>query len=296
MSTINAENRTDGVHGMDRTDSHAHAERETLFGTVKTKSEQQNTVMTASLVILAVLASCTILYLASRLLVPVVVACLAYLTLRPFVCKLCQRGLSQGIASGIVIVVLMGITAAIIGVSYQPSERWISAAPASAAKFRDNIDAWREPLTAIDDAEKKLSNASSEASAEPRAVEVSVQKPGLVSEMVLINSTGRMLVFFGAIAVLTFFLLSTGDDLINRTLHVLPNDEKRHVMLEMISGIQDSVGRYFGQITMINIGLGVVVTGMMWLVGMPTPLLWGVVAMRFNFVPYVGATRSLRSV
>ncbi len=34
-------------------------------------------------------------------------------------------------------------------------------------------------------------------------------------------------------------------------------------MLTMISGIQDSVGRYFAQITTINFGLGVVVMGVM---------------------------------
>lgn len=245
--------------------------------------------LTVGVLVLAILASCTVLYLASRLLVPIVIACLAYLTLRPFVCKLCKRGLSQVVASSVVILVLFTVMGGILAALHQPSQHWLKAAPESMARVRENMDAWRAPLTAVDDAEQKFDNASEAASGIPRAVEVSVQKPAIISETVLINKTGQVLAFFAAIGILTFFLLSTGDDLINRILHVLPNDEKRHTVLEMIGGIQDSVGRYFGQITMINFGLGIVVTGVMWLVGMPTPVLWGVLAMLFNFIPYVGA-------
>jgi len=57
----------------------------------------------------------------------------------------------------------------------------------------------------------------------------------------------------------------------------------------VVGKIQDSISTYLSQITLINAGLGMVVTVLMWLLGMPTPLLWGVLAMLFNFIPYVGA-------
>lgn len=67
---------------------------------------------------LAILASVTVLYLSSSLLVPIVIACLAYLILRPVVCRLCKRGLSQMVASSVVILVLFGMLGLVVGLLY----------------------------------------------------------------------------------------------------------------------------------------------------------------------------------
>jgi len=90
------------------------------------------------------------------------------------------------------------------------------------------------------------------------------------------------------IAVTMFCLLATGDDVINRSLRIIPSKEGRERALQLACDVQDGVGSYLGYITIINIGLGVVATVVMWLLGMPSPLLWGVLATLFNFIPYVG--------
>src|SRR5262249_22729465 len=43
----------------------------------------------------------------------------------------------------------------------------------------------------------------------------------------------------------------------------------------------------------INAGLGRATGVAMWLLGMPNPILWGVMAATFNFVPYLGSTVTL---
>jgi predicted PurR-regulated permease PerM len=48
------------------------------------------------------------------------------------------------------------------------------------------------------------------------------------------------------------------------------------------------VGRYFGTVALINVGLGVCTAAAMYLLGMPNAILWGVMAALFNFVPYLG--------
>ena len=45
---------------------------------------------------------------------------------------------------------------------------------------------------------------------------------------------------------------------------------------------------YFGTFTIVNICLGVVTVLLTWLVGLPNPLLWGVLAAVLNYVPYIG--------
>jgi predicted PurR-regulated permease PerM len=48
------------------------------------------------------------------------------------------------------------------------------------------------------------------------------------------------------------------------------------------------VGRYFGTIALINVGLGVCTALAMYALAMPNAILWGVLAALFNFVPYLG--------
>ncbi|MCM2374376.1 AI-2E family transporter [Aporhodopirellula aestuarii] len=228
------------------------------------------------------------LYFASSLLVPVVIAALAYLSLRPIETKMCGWGIPQVAASGLLIVGLFSMLGLIVALLYSPAQRWIAAAPESLAEVRGKFESIAEPLTTLDRAEDTVDDATAPLKAAQQRIEVAYEKPSMVDEATLINQTVQMLAFVAAIAVLTFFMLSTGDDLLNRVLGVLPSISAREEMLEKIGDIQHSVGRYLAQITCINIGLGVAVTLVMWLVGMPTPVLWGVMAALFNFIPYVG--------
>ncbi len=49
-----------------------------------------------------------------------------------------------------------------------------------------------------------------------------------------------------------------------------------------------AVSRYFLTISLINAGLGAVVAVAMYLIGMPSPFLWGMVAALLNFILYIG--------
>ena len=53
---------------------------------------------------------------------------------------------------------------------------------------------------------------------------------------------------------------------------------------------EDMVSRYLLSITLINIGEGLAVAGGMYLVGMPSPALWGALAAILNFVVFIGPT------
>jgi predicted PurR-regulated permease PerM len=53
------------------------------------------------------------------------------------------------------------------------------------------------------------------------------------------------------------------------------------------------MARYLGTIAMINVGLGVATTALAWAFDLPTPVLWGVMAGLFNFIPYAGSAVTL---
>ena len=53
------------------------------------------------------------------------------------------------------------------------------------------------------------------------------------------------------------------------------------------------VGRYYGTLALINLSLGIATAVTMWLLHMPNPVLWGVMAAALNFIPYLGSAVTL---
>jgi predicted PurR-regulated permease PerM len=52
--------------------------------------------------------------------------------------------------------------------------------------------------------------------------------------------------------------------------------------------VEQKVSQYLITITSVNLGVGVVVTLLMWAIGMPSPILWGALAAVLNYIPFVG--------
>jgi len=236
---------------------------------------------------IAVISGLTILYFASALLIPFTIAILGYLSLRNTVVRFCRLGLNRTLAAMAVMVILLGIVITLGGVTYNPAREWLLTAPESVAKVKSKLQELRQPLETIDAATKDLGEASESSSAE-QVVQVQVQQPKLLDTTAVVTRTGESVMRLAVVAVMMFFLLATGDNVVNRSLRIIPSREGRERALQLACNIQDGVGSYLGHITVINIGLGVAATIVMWLLGMPSPLLWGVLATLFNFIPYVG--------
>jgi predicted PurR-regulated permease PerM len=64
-------------------------------------------------------------------------------------------------------------------------------------------------------------------------------------------------------------------------------------VLEVIEKVRKEVGRFYVTTAIINLGLGLATTGLMMLLGMPTPYLWGIIAATLNFIPYAGPATTL---
>lgn len=56
----------------------------------------------------------------------------------------------------------------------------------------------------------------------------------------------------------------------------------------VIQDVVDDTSAYLGTITMINVTLGLTVAGALWLIDMPTPLMWGGIVALLNYIPYLG--------
>ncbi len=87
---------------------------------------------------------------------------------------------------------------------------------------------------------------------------------------------------------LTLFFLLGGPPLLARMGASLSGNEASVRTLRLTEAIRFEVGRYFGTVALINIGLGACTALAMYALGMPNAILWGVLVAVFNFVPYLG--------
>jgi predicted PurR-regulated permease PerM len=102
------------------------------------------------------------------------------------------------------------------------------------------------------------------------------------------GGTTALLSSIGVILFLTYFLLASGDLFLQKLVGVLPQLKDKKTAVRIVRDTQTQISRYLVTTTMINTGVGIATGIALGLVGMPNPVLWGVVAALLNFVPYIG--------
>jgi predicted PurR-regulated permease PerM len=93
----------------------------------------------------------------------------------------------------------------------------------------------------------------------------------------------HFLIFSGSL----FFFLLTRNGIYNWLSHFIARDDPT-VIRERLHTAEHLVSRYFVTISIINAGLGLVLSIVLMLIGLPSPFVWGAVAAVLNFVLYLG--------
>ncbi|HEX3983267.1 MAG TPA: AI-2E family transporter [Acidisoma sp.] len=92
----------------------------------------------------------------------------------------------------------------------------------------------------------------------------------------------------GIVIVFAIFFLLQKEDLRDRLIRLFGSSDL-HRTTAAIDDAGDRLSRYFLAQTGINAGFGVVICAGLTFLGLPNPILWGVLAMLMRFVPYIGA-------
>lgn len=236
---------------------------------------------------------CGILYFAQSLLLPVTLAFLFALVLSPVIRAFKRRGVPEGITAFLLVVmVATGVGFGTYSLS-GPVTRWIEDAPQIGWELRRKLAVLSESAEKVQEAQKQIEEAT-EQDTEPGVDKVVVKEPGLLSRA----AQGAPEVAAGAALtfVLLLFLLASGDMFYEKLVRALPTLKNKKMGLRIARDIEREISRYLFTISVINFCLGVVIAGGLYAIGMPNPILWGVVATLLNFVPYVGALVGIATV
>ena len=251
---------------------------------------------------LFVIALVGVLQYAQELLMPIAVAGVLALVFSPVVRFLGKLKVPSVLAAILILLGLIGL----IGVgTYSlsgPVERWVERAPSLEGEVREKLSALREPLAAVQEAEKRISEVTNGDDGSDTATVGEADEP----QRVVVEGPGFLQSFafsaFSAFSslvvtlILLTFLLASGDLFYAKLVEGFDRMRDKKKALRTAHDIERTVSRYLFTITIINVCLGIAVSAAMWALDMPTPWLWGTFATLANFVPYIGAIAGLALV
>jgi len=235
---------------------------------------------------LFVLALLYTLYFARSFLLPIVLAVLLDFLLSPVIRTLKRARIPEPLGAALVVLGLLGVVG-IGGYSLtDPARAWIAKAPASLAKVETRLRDLRKPVEQVTKTAEQVEAATEVEKGGPQ--EVVVRGPRLSER--LFGTTQSLLAGALETVILLYFLLAVGDLFLQKLIKVLPllRDKKKAVAIARET--EASISTYLFTVALVNIVLGMVVTLVMVVVGMPNPLLWGALAAVAEFIPYIGAS------
>jgi predicted PurR-regulated permease PerM len=241
-----------------------------------------HSVALTGLLLLAVLYT---LHFARALILPLVLVMLLDALFSPLVRRLKRARVPEALSAALILATLVGT----IGVgAYRlsgPAAAWVASAPQSLAKARSKLKALRLPLENFNQTAAQVEEITDMGSDE--VVQVEVKQTSLGES--LFGGTREVLTGAVLVSVLLFFTLSAGDLFLVKAIKALPRLQDKKRAVQIARDTEDQISSYLTTVTLINAAFGFMVGVAMYWLGMPNPVLWGVLAGVTNFIPYVGA-------
>jgi predicted PurR-regulated permease PerM len=242
---------------------------------------------------LFVLAVFYTLYVARDLLMPIVLALMLALVLSPVIRGLGRIYVPKAAAALMVVLFVCGSVGAIGYALYAPVVGWFHGAPYNLYIIESKLGVLKK---SVEDVKKATAEAE-------RITEVTKEedRPKVVVDdhnwLDLFLAQARYFALqISLILLLLFYLLAAGNLFTEKLIAVLRKPAHRKQALAIVDQTQRDISGYLFTVTAINVGLGIAVMIAMYLLGMPDPLLWAVLAAVLNFVPYLGPITTLGSI
>ncbi|MDO9195531.1 MAG: AI-2E family transporter [Rhodoferax sp.] len=257
-------------------------------------------VRSVSLAVLATLASVFMLRWASAVFIPVMVGLLFSYGLSPVVDWLAHRRIPRALSAAVLVLgIVSGVGATVYSLS-DDAGKLVESLPVAAQKLRHSIRALQgkqdNTLATMQKAASQLEQAAEEANRGApvdRGVQrVQIEKPKFAIKDYLWSGTMGLLAMLGQIgmvALITFFLVASGDTFRRKLVKLAgPTLSRKKITLQALNEIHDQIQRYM----LVQLFTSVIVGVATWLcflaVGLEQAAVWGIAAGVLNLVPYIG--------
>ncbi|HEV8343675.1 MAG TPA: AI-2E family transporter [Candidatus Binatia bacterium] len=235
---------------------------------------------------LFILAVFYTLYVGREFFLPVTLSFLLSLVLAPFVRSLKRLRIPE--PAGAALILLLLLTLAGYGV-YRlagPATAWLQEAPKSLRSIEAKLRQIKKPVAEVSKATQQVEQLASMGE-QQKVQKVEIERAGLFD--VIFSGTRAFVAQAAVMLILLYFLLASGDLFLRKIVTVLPRFEDKKRAVEISREMEADISTYLITFSLLSIGEGAAIGLAMYFIGMPNPLLWGVMAAALNFIPYVGS-------
>lgn len=245
-------------------------------------------------VVAIVLGSIAFAYFARSVVLPLLLAWIASMTLKPPVRWLRACHFPASLAAALVLgVFLLGAGAGAMWLG-RPAAVWIKSAPEQIPQLKEKFKGVLQPMLRFSAAASSMGNLEAAQTSTNAPPPLAVKDNHVIGAM--FNWTSGLLAGISGAIVLTFFLLISGDSFTQKLTQMLPERHHKKQAVEISHEIQHSISGYLFTVSLINAGLGCAVGIVLWLCGVPGAAMWGGVAALLNFLPFVGPVLGMAGV
>ncbi|MDM0004198.1 AI-2E family transporter [Variovorax sp. J22G73] len=258
-------------------------------------------VRSASLVVLAVLASVFALQWGQAVFIPLMLSLLLTYALSPLVDMLHRWRLPRWVGAALI---LMGLFGGLGWTGYSLSgsaSQLLDSLPVAAQKLgqamRRDKGASATPLESVQQAAAQLEKAAEENSARVASrrgvARVIIERPGFNVRDYLLSGTVGLLSAMGQltlVAFLTYFALCSGDTFRRKLIKITGSSlQKKKVTVHVLDDITRNIERYLLVQILVSVIVGVATGLAFWVIGVENAAVWGIIAAVTNLIPYIGS-------
>jgi predicted PurR-regulated permease PerM len=231
------------------------------------------------------LAALAALYVASSIILPVVLALVLNLLLQPAVRLLGHVHVPRAVGALLTVFLVIGALVGLVAALSVPAATWAERLPEGIPRLEAHLEVIKGPIQAL---QKIIQQAEQAADAPPgRGSIVSVRRDLGITGALFAGTRSVLDGLFTTVLVL-YFLLVAGNIFLRRVVEILPTFSNKRQAVDISQQIQEDISGYLVTITAMNAAVGAATAAAMYLCGLGDPLLWGTTAFLLNYIPIIG--------
>ncbi|BBF70057.1 MULTISPECIES: AI-2E family transporter [Sphingomonadaceae] len=217
---------------------------------------------------------------------PLTAALVIAIALVPLLEWMERRGLPSGLAALIAMIGFLVVANTALVLIVVPATDWFRILPQRLPQIQANlaplIDFYANLQRFVDETVRMVANGPVAA-----AQTAAVDAPRSLLQFAATSAPSAIIQMVFALLIIYFFLAGW-TRLRRRTINSRGSFDGAMAVARVIQNMVDATSAYVITIATINLCLGLAIAFALWLIGMPSPLMWGGIVALLNFIPYFG--------
>ena len=220
---------------------------------------------------------------------PVTAALVIAIALVPMLEWLERRRVPSTLAAFACVLLLIAMANVAVASIVLPAAEWVRLLPERIGRVRDTLAPLMEVYSDLERFINDIVEQFGSRAGNQRTV--ALETPNSLLDIIATSAPFAAIQMFFALLVI-FFFLAGWTRMRRRTITARTSFDGAMTTARAIQQVVDATSTYLGTITAVNIGMGLTVALILYMLDMPTPLMWGGIVAVLNYIPYLGPIAS----